>query len=53
MVHLIIEGLNNAKAANTNKGKVKFEYIDEKEVINMIEIPHGRIGKKYPKSEPA
>ena len=53
MVYLIIEGLNNAKTANTNKGKVKFEYIDEKEVINMIEIPHGRIGKKYPKSKPA
>ena len=39
---------NLSKAANTNKyGKIKFEYIDEKDVINLIKIPHGRTGQKY------
>ena len=45
MVYLIVENLS--KAANTNKGKIKFEYIDEKDVTNLIEIAHGRTGKKY------
>ena len=53
MVYLIVEGLNRVKIANTTKGKIKFEYTDENEIINLIEIPHGRIGKKYPKSEEA
>ena len=47
MVYLIVENKNMAKTSNTNKGKIKFEYVDEKDVINLIEIPHGRTGKKY------
>ena len=39
MVYLICEGRNMAKTANTNKGKFKFEYIDEKDVNILIEIP--------------
>ena len=53
MVYLIAENKNLAKTANTNKGKVKFEYVEKKDIINLIEIPHGRIGKKYPKSDKA
>ena len=49
LVYLIIEGLNRAKTANTNKGRYTFEYIDEKDVTNLVEIPHGRIGKTYVK----
>ena len=51
MIYLIAENKTYAKTANTNKGKMKFEYTDEKDIINLIEIPHGRTGKKYPKSE--
>ena len=53
LVYLIAEGINLAKTANTNKGKIIFEYIDEKDVQNLIKIPHGRLGRKYPKSETA
>ena len=49
LVYLIIEGLNRAKTANTNKGRYIFEYIDENDVTNLVEIPHGRIGKTYVK----
>ena len=48
MIYLIIENKNNAKKANTNRGKYKFEYIDEKDVDNLIYIPHGKLGKPYP-----
>ena len=47
MVYLIVENKNMAKTSNTNKGKIKFEYVDEKDVTNLIEIAHGRTGKKY------
>ena len=36
LIYLICE--NKAKIA---KGKYKFEYIDENDVINLIKIPHG------------
>ena len=51
MVYLIIENKNNAKQANTNNGKYKFEYIDEKHVDNLTTVPHGNLGKSYPKSK--
>ena len=46
LVYLII-GNNRTKPANTNKGKFTFEYVDEKDLENLIEIPHGRLGKIY------
>ena len=49
LVYLITENKNLAKTANTNKGKIKFEYVDEKDVCNLVEIPHARIGKTYKK----
>ena len=49
LVYLIAENKNLAKTANTNKGKIKFEYVDEKDVCNLVEIPHARIGKTYKK----
>lgn len=50
MVYLICVGLNNYRSVNTEKGKYKFEYVDEKDVNNLIEIPHGRKGKRYNKA---
>ena len=47
MVYLICEHKNMYKSANTNKGKVKFEYVDENDVENLVEIPHGKLGKTY------
>ena len=49
LIYLIVENKNMVKTANTNKGKVIFEYIDEKDVENLIKIPHGRTGKSYKK----
>ena len=49
LVYLICEGKNNCKTANTEKGKVRFEYIDEKDVVQLTLIPHGRLGKTYKK----
>ena len=34
----------------TLQGKFKFEYVDEKDLENLINVPHGRLGKKYVKS---
>lgn len=45
MVYLICE--NMYRCANTNKGKFRFEYVDEKDLENLVEIPHGRLGKVY------
>ena len=39
LVYLIIECKNHVKTANTNKGKFIFEYVDEKDVENLILIP--------------
>ena len=36
LVYLIIEGLNRAKTAHTIKGNIKFEYVDEKDIKNLI-----------------
>lgn len=47
MIYLIVEKKNYTNTANTNKGKFIFEYIDEKDVENLIIIPHGRLGKIY------
>ena len=47
MVYLIAENKNNCTCANTNKGKYKFEYIDEKDVENVVIVPHGRSGMTY------
>ena len=47
LIYLIIENKNRTKTANTNKGKFTFEYVDEKDLENLIEIPHGRLGKIY------
>ena len=44
MVYLIC--IDRAKTANTNSGKYRFEYIDEKDVINLITIPNARLGNK-------
>ena len=31
-----------------SKGKrIKFEYVDEKDVDNFIKIPHGKLGKTF------
>ena len=49
MVNLIVTHKNNAKTANTNKGKYRFEYVDEKVASNLIIIPNGRIGMTYSK----
>ena len=46
MVYLICAGKNMAKTANTNKGKCKFEYIDEKDVENLIVVPRKCRGLK-------
>ena len=37
MVYLVC--VNNVKIANTNQGKYKFEYVEEKDLTNLIEIP--------------
>jgi len=42
MVYLVCENKNRAKTANTNNGKYKFEYIDEKDVENLVNVPHGK-----------
>ena len=42
MIYLIAE--NKAKIGNTDKGKYTFEYIDEKDLSNLIQIPHGKLG---------
>ena len=39
MVYLIAENKNMAKTANTNKGKYRFEYVDENSIENLINIP--------------
>ena len=49
LIYLIIANKNRVKTANTDKGKITFEYVDEKDVYNLVEIPHGRIGKTYKK----
>ena len=49
LIYLIIENKNRVRTANTDKGRIKFEYVDEKDVYNLVEIPHGRIGKIYKK----
>ena len=49
LIYLIAENKTLAKTANTNNGKIKFEYVDEKDVCNLVEIPHARIGKTYKK----
>ena len=49
LIYLIVENKTLSKTANTNKGKYKFEYVDEKDVENLIFIPHGRLGKIYKK----
>ena len=51
MVYLICENKNNVKRANTNKGKMRFEYIDDKDISNFILIPDHRIGKTYNKNK--
>ena len=51
MVYLICENKNNVKRANTNKGKMRFEYIDDKDISNFIIIPDHRIGKTYNKNK--
>ena len=47
MVYLICEGKNRAKTTNTNKGKIRFEYIDEKYVNNLIEITRKKKSDVY------
>ena len=47
MVYLVCEGKNNVQTANTAKGRIRFEYIEEKDVDNFIKIPHGKLGKTY------
>ena len=49
LIYLIVENKTLSKTANTNKGKYKFEYVDEKDVKNLIFIPHSRLGKTYKK----
>ena len=39
LVYLIVANKNMAKTASTNKGKYKFEYVDEKDVENLINVP--------------
>ena len=51
LIYLIAENKNLSKSTNTNKGRIRFEYVDEKDVYNLVEIPHGRIGKTYKKDE--
>ena len=46
MVYLVADK-HLYRCANTVKGKITFEYIDEKDVENLIKIPHGRLGKVY------
>ena len=45
MVYLIAE--NKAKIGNTDKGKYTFEYTEEKDLINLIKLPHGKLGKSH------
>ena len=47
LIYLIVENKNMVKTANTNKGKVIFEDIDEKDVENLVILPHGRLVKTY------
>ena len=49
LIYLIVENKNMVKTANTDKGKIIFEYIDEKDVEILVFIPHGRLGKIYKK----
>lgn len=49
MIYLICAKKGLYRHANTIKGKYKFEYIDEKDVENLINIPHGKLGKTYNK----
>ena len=44
---LIVEELHKAKFAHTTKGKFIFEYIDEKDCVNLITIPDPRNVRKY------
>ena len=46
MVYLICAGKNMSKTANTNRGKCKFENIDEKDVENLIVVPRKCRGLK-------
>ena len=49
LIYLICSKKYYYSTVNTNKGKIKFEYADEKDVIidKLIVIPHGRLGKVY------
>ena len=51
LIYLIAENKTLAKTANTNEGKIKLEYVDEKDIYNLVLIPHGRLGKKYKKDK--
>ena len=47
MIYLIAESITYYKSANTNRGKYKFEYVDEKNVENIVNVPHGRLGMTF------
>ena len=47
LIYLIIEKKNNVKSANTSLGKYYFEYIDEKDISNLMKPPD----KMYKTSE--
>jgi hypothetical protein len=39
LIYLIVENKNRAKSANTEKGKIRFEYVEESNCENLIVIP--------------
>ena len=51
MVYLIAENKNNAKCANTSKGRYTFEYINKDQCENLIPFIDPRLGTVYNKNK--
>lgn len=46
MIYLIVEKKNNTKRANTNKGKFTFEYVENDDIVNLVNIPRKKNERK-------